>query len=716
MAVLSIGDQNIQVDDSFLKMSPDQQNATVDEIAKSIGVQSPLQQQGQPQADPNSQISADNLVRSAAQGVPIIGGLADKFAAGMDALTEPLLGRGSQADSIGQRYSENIANEQAHTNAFNQAHPYASAAAGLAGGLGALGAAAKTTAGAKLLGLTGQTLPQQIAQGMASGAGINAADAVTRGNDPLEAAETGALFGGAAPVAGRAVGEITSGAGSTLAKIAEPFTQAGREARANRIISEFAQSAPVQTNTAPLAGSSPTAAQATANPGLAALERQLRNMPGEPNAAFTARDAANTEARNAAFGGLSGDQVTLDMLRNQRSADAEQNLQTAFGSSPQVNPQGIVRVIDNILASKSGQRQAVQSALNAIRDQIVLPNPLEDRISQASDIIRAGLSGASQANIPQFKAAAKLLRQANNGDIEEGDLISGLSKLAKGQKIVGPIDNALSIIKQGPSKLQTDAEQLYGIRQNAGDKMKFSGSAEKLASSELINVQNAIDRAIQKQASAYSTYLKTYASQSKPIDVQQLLQSANVTDSKGNITLGKLDSFIKNIERGQKQSGAMPAKSVMPGQLNQLRAIRDDLRMSQNSSLGKAIGSNTVQNLMSNGHIESFLRNQAAAPVIGGLLGSAYDMSKGETPGEGAVGGALMGGLLGGRFAKSDADVIDRLVRKMLNPGEAAKAISGTAANKLSQETQKSLAKINAARRAAILSHAASSVPQSRNQ
>jgi len=70
MPTLNIEGHKVQVDDSFLQLSPDQQNATVDEIAKSLGP-SPADQadarakagiahaqqvmaQGGPQADPNT--------------------------------------------------------------------------------------------------------------------------------------------------------------------------------------------------------------------------------------------------------------------------------------------------------------------------------------------------------------------------------------------------------------------------------------------------------------------------------------------------------------------------------------------------------------------------------------------------------------------------------------------------------------------------------------
>src|SRR5512139_943197 len=183
---------------------------------------------GGPQAaaNPQSDLSIDNVMRSIAQGVPVVGGLADKFSAGMDALTNQFTGRGSAAPDLSTRYAENLANEQGHTKAFEEANPATALTANLVGGIGALGAAAKTATGAKLLGLTGQTLPAQITQGAISGAGINAADALTRGQDPLQGAEIGGAIGGLAPVAGRAIGAAVRGLGHVISPLNIPAENA----------------------------------------------------------------------------------------------------------------------------------------------------------------------------------------------------------------------------------------------------------------------------------------------------------------------------------------------------------------------------------------------------------------------------------------------------------------------------------------------------------
>lgn len=56
MPTLNIEGHQVQVDDSFMSLSPDQQNATVDEIAKSL--QGGAQPQGQPQGNPVAEASA----------------------------------------------------------------------------------------------------------------------------------------------------------------------------------------------------------------------------------------------------------------------------------------------------------------------------------------------------------------------------------------------------------------------------------------------------------------------------------------------------------------------------------------------------------------------------------------------------------------------------------------------------------------------------------
>lgn len=69
MPTLNIGGQRVKVGDGFMSLSPDEQNATVEEIAKSLGGQMPVEK-APIQAEPGPQPSvAEDLAKSGASGL-----------------------------------------------------------------------------------------------------------------------------------------------------------------------------------------------------------------------------------------------------------------------------------------------------------------------------------------------------------------------------------------------------------------------------------------------------------------------------------------------------------------------------------------------------------------------------------------------------------------------------------------------------------------------
>jgi len=174
----------------------------------------------QPAAPPSTDVPmGEGLMRSAVSGAPILGGLANKAAAGAEALAGPVLDKLGLTSKFGSapedapfsdRYQRALDIQNQRDKSFREAHPIASMAAEIGGGIasvgGALKAAPKVTS--SLLGLTGKTLPQQVVRGAVGGAGLSTADALTReGTDPGTAAEVGAITGAAGPVVGRLVGK-----------------------------------------------------------------------------------------------------------------------------------------------------------------------------------------------------------------------------------------------------------------------------------------------------------------------------------------------------------------------------------------------------------------------------------------------------------------------------------------------------------------------------
>lgn len=151
------------------------------------------------------------MARGAARGVPIVGGLLNKANAATNAALAPVLNPLFDKDqqlpeeTFGERYQHSLRDQEGMDKSFAEAHPIADAVAEIGGGVAATGGAAATATGAKLLGLTGKTLPQLVTRGGASGAAISAADAAVRGENPLTGGAVGGVVGGAAPGVGRVV-------------------------------------------------------------------------------------------------------------------------------------------------------------------------------------------------------------------------------------------------------------------------------------------------------------------------------------------------------------------------------------------------------------------------------------------------------------------------------------------------------------------------------
>lgn len=238
-----------------------------------------------------SPISADNLVRAAGRGVPILGGLLDKANAATYAALQPAYAsiapeteKGdttiSHAPSFGERYTENLGRENVKDMSFAKEHPLANTTAEVTGGIASTAPLAATAWGARLLGLTGKTLPQAITRGAASSGAISAADALARGEDPIASAGIGTAVGAGAPVVGRVLSTVAAPVTTALRGIISPADEAAR-----RVASGVSRD--VRAGTAGLTEPELLAAQQAGSPVT------LMDTGGETTRAL-ARSAANT--------------------------------------------------------------------------------------------------------------------------------------------------------------------------------------------------------------------------------------------------------------------------------------------------------------------------------------------------------------------------------------------------------------------------------------
>lgn len=216
MPTLEINGKRVQVDDSFLSLSPEQQEATVDEIAASIG--EGTKPESEQSKDLRSELSSasnklaidrtdsigrdvDSFMRGAADMATF--GLADEIAAAGQSLT----GIGGEFGD----YDRNLRRERIKQDQRDNLDPIASTAGRVAGGVGSGIGLAKSG-----ISLTGRLAPTaslgtRIGAGAAEGAGYGGAYGFGSGEglkDRATDAVGGAVMGGAI---GGAVPAIASG-------------------------------------------------------------------------------------------------------------------------------------------------------------------------------------------------------------------------------------------------------------------------------------------------------------------------------------------------------------------------------------------------------------------------------------------------------------------------------------------------------------------------
>lgn len=191
------------------------------------------------------------------------------------------------------------------------------------------------------------------------------------GNQLAGGALTGAAMGVAAPalaVPARAVTNAVGNAGRMVSNAFLPLTASGRGQIADNMIRRFAADGPTTGNADTLVeGSSPTLAQSLANPGLAAVERAVRDI--RPNQ-FNSLDRANAAARIQALTGIAGTPETIEELEAARDQKALPLLNRALSNASPADASAVVSKIDEILASPAGQRDAVRSNLLPIRAKL----------------------------------------------------------------------------------------------------------------------------------------------------------------------------------------------------------------------------------------------------------------------------------------------------------------------------------------------------------
>lgn len=211
---------------------------------------------------------------------------------------------------------------------------------------------------------------------------------------------------------------------------------------------------------------------------------------------------------------------------------------------------------------------------------------------------------------------------ANKGVADAEPVVGTIDRILAGP--AGKDDAVVSTLNSikgklyGPNgQLETDPEMLYGVRQAINNLLSKKGALAnpqaQLATSQLMQVKGALDQAIEPAAPGFAQYLQNYSAASRPIDTMQYLQDKMpaVIGANGTMSQPKFHQMMVQIAKARQLPGVNPAKSIDPETLSGLTALHSDLTRTTNLDLGKARGSDTVQNV----NIPAMLAGQAGRQV-----------------------------------------------------------------------------------------------------
>lgn len=230
--------------------------------------------------------------------------------------------------------------------------------------------------------------------------------------------------------------------------------------------------------------------------------------------------------------------------------------------------------------------------------------------------------------------ALPLLNQAKNANGVDVGKVTALADRIIDKRNGNPaIQSTIMRVRGELAEAKGDVATMYNIRQFVDTLFKDSqDTAAKASRRELQSIKMAIDHEIGKVSPEFGQYLNAYRDGSRladQVDVgSQILNASDANlDQLGNpvLSAAKVARFARDpdqlVQKATAFKRATAARILEPDQAQAVQDLSLDLSRQANTAVaGKAIGSNTVQNLAGMNSVQEALGPVGAAGIAGGPM------------------------------------------------------------------------------------------------
>ena len=473
--------------------------------------------------------------------------------------------------------------------------------------------------------------------------------------DP-NSAGTGAIIGGALPV----VAKVAGYAGNAVGQAIKPFTNNGQTDIANEVVRKFATNpaAAIQELRASrqvVPGSMPIAAAASGDEGLSNLTRTMQSASADTAGNLQRRAWDQNTARVVEMEGMAGNPGKINAAQAARDAITDPMREAVLKRSGRIDSRSVLDAIEMARANPDNAGKTAQAAYANVRQQIENASSNGEIDSRALYAIRKEVNRAING---QLAGEDSILRYAKGEMIGVKGVIDDAIEEAAKRKAGGAAGTAATAGGTSPSWVAspfggpqriggTAAPMLGGPPPNALATLAAGGAGRTPASPLQLGGPGQ---------TGWRDYLNKYRDLTTPINQMQALDEVlkrsqtGATDKLGNLIISgpKLNTILKNETEDLKAL-------LSPDQLQRLRNLAADVNAGNHGmTAGKALGSNTVQNMSQDALLQS-------------LLGQALG---GSAPSK-----MVLGNILKLPYMRANQAVMEKVGQSVMSPQSAANAL-----------------------------------------